>query len=1176
MEPEQKSEVALREEAILAWWKANHIFEKSLEKPAPKGEFVFYDGPPFATGLPHIGHLLASAIKDTVGRYKTMRGYHARRVWGWDCHGLPVETKVEEKLGLKTKKDIETIGVARFNREARSMVLAFVNEWKYYIERIGRWVDFDHSYKTMDTNYMESVWWALKTIYDKGDLYEGNRVLMYCPHCETPLAKAEIAMDNSYKDVTEETVTVAFKAKTLPHTAFLAWTTTPWTLPGNVALAVNPEMIYVTVEKKDSGTDASAAAAAPTRFILAKERLSALGAADEYRVVDEKKGSELIGLAYEPLYPPRLTTIASEERQKFEKAFQVYGADFVTAEDGTGIVHTAVMYGEEDYDLGNSCGLPMVQMLHTNGTYNEKVADFLQGRYIREAQVDIKKDLSARGLLFSRANHTHSYPHCYRCGTPLIYNAVPSWFINIQRHKKRILALNEKINWVPSHLKEGRFKNILEGAPDWTISRNRYWATPLPVWRSNSGKTLVVGSIKELAERTKTGHNTFIAIRHGESESNVAEITSTTSMTAHTDHLTERGRAEVVAQAKVLKDTGGADIIFTSPLARARETAELIAKELEIPESHIISEDRLREINVGVLNGKSTADYYNFFSSFEERFTKAPEGGETLDDVRVRAGELLYEIESRYEGKRILLVSHARTIWALRAAARGLSGADAMKIEETDNAEITPLDFMSLPHNEQYEIDLHRPYIDAVVLQDDGEEYRRTPEVVDCWVESGAMPFAELHAPIENEALFTERSPADFIAEYIAQTRTWFYYLHTLSTILFDRPAFKNVVTTGTILAAGGEKMSKSKRNFTNPLENINRYGADALRLYLLGSVVIQAEDLAFKDEDMRELYNRVILIFTNSAKFYKLFATETSAPGAGATQGAQPPASPPHILDRWITERVEESVRSVTHMLDAYETARALRTLRVLIEDISQWFVRRSRDRIRTGEPQERAAALSALRQALRTTALLIAPLAPFVAEEIFQMVRYDTDPESVHLVAWPEIDTNIQTKATGKFFHTQDDTLLVGMARVRALASEALMLRQKVGIKVRQPLATLFVPDSLSPELARVLAEEVNVKQVEGHASELSLDSVLTDELRREGEVREFARALASARKALGFSPKDQVRVSVSKEAEMILRGASLPGISEISYDAPADAPYAVVLSDRTLHFAITQYAS
>ena len=498
----EKSEVAKKEEKILEFWKNERIFEKSLEKKSPKGEFVFYDGPPFATGLPHSGSLLSSVSKDLIPRYKTMRGYRVRRRWGWDTHGLPIESLVEKKLGLKNKKEIIALGIETFNETAREMVLQYVHDWKRYVERMGRWVDFDNSYKTMDNTFIESVWWALKEIHKKGRLYEGRKVLMYCPHCETPLAKAEIAMDNTYKDITEETVTVKFKVKhpekhNLPaNTYLLAWTTTPWTLPGNVALAVGKDIEYGVYEVN-------------SEYLIVAKNLSALlqaasqrssdlavqpsaGGARPFapRLASSVNGSELVGIEYEPLYE-------IEKVKKYDgKKWVVLPADFVTTEDGTGIVHTAVIYGEDDFNLGQKEKLPMVQLLNANATYNDDAPEFLRGEYIKQAEPKIKEDLESRGLLFAKAPHTHSYPHCYRCGTPLIYNAVSSWFIDIQSIKERMLAENEKIDWIPAHLKNGRFQHNLETAPDWTISRNRFWASPLPIWKDKNGNVTVIGSLK--------------------------------------------------------------------------------------------------------------------------------------------------------------------------------------------------------------------------------------------------------------------------------------------------------------------------------------------------------------------------------------------------------------------------------------------------------------------------------------------------------------------------------------------------------------------------------------------------------------------------------------------------------------------------------------------------------
>ncbi|MFA5744739.1 MAG: isoleucine--tRNA ligase [Candidatus Paceibacterota bacterium] len=960
-----KSEVAKREEEILVFWEREQIFQKSLTKKAPKGEFVFYDGPPFATGLPHSGSLLSSVSKDLIPRYKTMRGYRVRRRWGWDTHGLPIESLVEKKLGLKNKKEILTLGIEKFNETARAMVLDYVHDWKRYIVRAGRWVDFDNSYKTMDNSFIESVWWGLKEIYKKGRLYEGRKVLLYCPHCETPLAKAEIAMDNTYKDVTEEAVTVKFKIKnpekySLPENTFLlAWTTTPWTLPGNVALAVGSDIEYTILKAYKNTKIFGVNDETPLlegvkegNYIVAKERIEALQGEVGGVVVKTVVGKDLVVIEYEPLYE------IEKVKEYKGKKWQVLAADFVTTEEGTGIVHTAVIYGEDDYNLGLKENLPMVPILNSNATYNNDAPEFLRGEYIKKAEVKIKEDLESRGLLFARAFFTHSYPHCYRCGTPLIYNAVSSWFIDIQSVKQKMLAENEKINWVPEHLKHGRFMKIIESAPDWTISRNRFWASPLPIWKDAEGNITVIGSLDELK--------------------------------SHMKH-----------------------------------------------------------------------------------------------------------------------------------------GAD-------------------LPRNAQGELDLHLPYIDRVELFDEkGRKLTRIPEVVDCWVESGCMPFAEYHYPFENKKEFESRSPGDFVSEYIGQTRAWFYYLHAIGTELFDRIAFRNVITTGTILAADGVKFSKSKGNYTDPYELFNKYGADAFRYYLMSSVLMQAEDLSFRDDDVKDVHARVVNMLRNILAFYSLYKDEAGP----ATDTSS------NILDRWILARLSGILLTVTESFDRYDVPRATRPMREFIDDFSTWYVRRSRDRMKGSNPEDKKAALATLRFVLREFSKVIAPVMPFIAEEIFQSVRENNEPESVHLTEWPQNKLSLVQKvirsAGGIGGGNRSLALIQNMGRTRLLASEALQLRQKAGMKVRQTLASLTIPEMLSDEYAAILAEEVNVKKILV-GKELLLDTVLTPELITEGDEREMARAVAEARKNEGYSPRDTAHTVENLEG----KHSVLLSTGEVRFDLVRDA--------------------
>lgn len=1132
-----KSDVARREEDILAFWKEQKIFEKTLAQDAPKGEFVFYDGPPFATGLPHQGSLLSSVSKDVVPRYKTMQGYRVRRRWGWDTHGLPIESLVEKKLGLKNKKEILALGIEEFNETARAMVLEYVHEWKRYVERVGRFVDFDNSYKTMDNSFIESVWWGLKEIHKKNRLYEGRKVLMYCPHCETPLAKAEIAMDNTYKDVTEETATAAFKVKERENTYLLAWTTTPWTLPGNVALAVGPDIDYVTVEKDGRN------------FILAKERMADV--LPDGTFVSEEKGSALVGLTYEPLYD--ISKVAAYEGKKWT----VLPADFVTTHDGTGVVHTAVIYGEDDYALGLKEGLPMVPLLNPNATYNDDAPEFLRGQYIKKAEALIKDDLTARGLLFARALHTHSYPHCYRCGTPLIYNAVSSWFIDIQSIKDKLRSENEHVAWAPDHLKHGRFMHIVENAPDWTISRNRFWASPLPIWKDAKGNVTVVGSLEELKERTKKSGNTYLAMRHGESEN---LLTKTISSDRTKNPLTEAGRAAAAARAKELKSKGITKI-YASPLLRTKETAEIVAKELGLS---VVFDERLHEFSFGELEEKSHDEFYAWRDGVA--YDASPLNGESYADARQRFGEFLYEKEAELQNETVLIVTHGVGLESLSVVAKGLAASEAREFVWNMSAkpcDVIDLEFVPLPHNRRYELDFHLPYIDRVQLVDDaGEPLTRIPEVVDCWVESGSMPFAEYHYPFENKAEFEKRSPGDFVSEYIGQTRAWFYYMHAISVSLFNRAPFRHVVTTGTVLAADGAKLSKSKGNYTDPYVLFDQYGADAFRYYLMGSVVMQAEDLTFRDEDVKEAQNRVVNMLRNIHAFYGLYKQDLVESDATST----------HVLDRWILARLSEVVATTTDAFERYDIIRAARPMRDFIDDLSTWYVRRSRDRIKSVDEADKQAALRTLRHVLYEFSKVIAPIMPFVAEEIYQDVKKEGDAESVHLAAWPQQKKSL----LGEIFGGKTDAgLIEGMARARTLASTALMERQKANIKVRQPLSTLtFGGEDLHAELRALVAEELNVKEVKRDAAldagAVHLDVVLTPELIREGDVREFMRAVADARKTLDLAPRDKVNLVVEHAGKSVLDGAVVPGTSSLTF-GEVSSEHSVTLSTGVVQFSV-----
>ncbi len=905
------------EQKILKFWEQDATFEKSLKQTEGKKPFVFYDGPPFATGLPHYGHILGSVAKDVFPRYKTMQGFYVRRRWGWDCHGMPIENLVEKEIGVSGKKDIEAkFGVAKFNAACRSKVQMYVAEWKKMVERIARWVDFDNSYKTMDSTYMESVWWALKTLWDKGLVYEGRKVLPYCLHCETPVSKAEIAMDNSYKNITELTVTVKFKLKNEPNTYLLAWTTTPWTMPAHTFINVGPDIEYVKVKWQGDF------------YIVAKLALEKNFAGKEYTVVENLTGKDLAGLEYEPPF---------DYFKGWKNAHKVYLSEKVNPAEGTGLVHMVPPFGDqEEMDFMKEKGIEPIIHVKPDGTFTDDVRDWA-GKKIKTQVEGIKDALQARGVLFSAENYTHSYPHCWRCENPVIYYAISAWFINIQKHKKKLEKLNKKINWYPEHLKEGRFLHILEDAPDWNISRNRFWATPLPFFVCECGHQECIGSVKELKEKAV----------------NFSEV-------YHSDSVQD--------------------------------------------------------------------------------------------------------------------------------------------------------------------LDLHKDKMDQIRLKCPmcKKEMSRVPEVIDCWVESASMPFAELHYPFENKSLFSKRFPGQYIAEYIAQTRTWFYYMHVLGVLLFDSEAFQNVVTTGTVLNEKGEKMSKSKRNFPDPWEIINQYGVDSLRFYLMSTPVMAAEDLFFNEKEVKEAHNRVMNTLLNVVEFYQTYA----AKNADEKERKQK-----NILDAWILSKLNNSIQNITNEMEVYNTVRACRLIREFVEDLSLWYVRRSRSRYKD-ETEDKQEASATLRHVLLTFSKIIAPILPFTAEMVFAKVKNVTGVESVHLEAWPTF--------TKKHI---DKDLEKNMDEVRAVVASALAERNAVAIKVRQPLASLKIKDQTlngtDTRLLDLIKDEVNVKEVlfdgtiEGG---VELDLTLTQELKDEGMLRDLVRDVQGQRKEAGLKPDDKISVEISGAADLV----------------------------------------
>ncbi|HET9174692.1 MAG TPA: isoleucine--tRNA ligase [Candidatus Saccharimonadales bacterium] len=910
------------EKDLVKYWKEHDTFAKSVEQRPNKGRYVFYDGPPFITGVPHHGTLLSSIVKDAVPRYWTMKGKRVERVWGWDCHGLPAEVFTEKKLGIQDKRDIGTkVTLEEYIMTCRDNMVQTGNQWESTIERIGRWVDFQGAYKTMDKTYMESVWWAFKQLYDAGKIYEGEKVLLYCTRDATPISKAEVAMDNSYQDVTDPSVYVKFKLTDLPKQLstkiadnnlpiyLLAWTTTPWTLPANTACAVNKDFTYALVKVGD------------TRLIIAEELLQKVLKDDKnnqlaYEVETHLKGSYLVGLQYEPLF---------ENRGK--NAHKVWAAEYVTMDDGTGIVHLAPAYGEEDFALAQACDFPMVQNIDDNGYYTEGL---WQGLQVWDVNKRIAKELQEKGVVWKIEYIRHSYPHCHRCGTKLMYRAHPSWFMDIAGQRQLMLEENETINWFPTHIKHGRFQKTVESAPDWNLSRDRFWATAVPVWKGkdNNGNEYVkvVGSYAELKE----------------------------------------------------------------------------------------------------LSGVELEDY-------------------------------------------------------------------------------------------------HRPWIDDVTFTLDGVTYKRIDKVLDCWFESGSMPFAQFHYPFENRDKFEQDFPGDFIAEYVGQVRAWFYYLHTVSTGLFKKNAFKNVIVTGTLAGNDGRKMSKSYGNYTDPNELMDKYSADALRFLLLSSPVLNGEDYSLVDKDVADVARKLGMVW-NMYDFFTLYAEVDKWDWDGSLDNPLPTLTNP--LDRWIVSRLHKVSAEVDEQMQQYDLPNALKPLLPLIDDASNWYVRRSRRRFwKSGDSKDKDDAYRTLHYVLVQLSIILAPFTPFLSEELYRLL---TGGESVHLLNWPE------TQPT-------DDAVLHDMDLIRTIITEGLAQRAAAGIKVRQPLGSVIVHgDKVSEDLLDIVKDELNVKLVEvvskaPEATErtVTLDTELTEALREEGIMREIVRHVQNARKQAGLDVADRIQLLIGSDS-------------------------------------------
>lgn len=1092
------------EEKVLAFWNDHHIFEKSIQEKAGAKKFVFYEGPPYANGKPAIHHVISRIVKDVVLRYKTMQGYEVPRRAGWDTHGLPVEIATEKALGLKSKKDIEDLGVKRFNEEARKQVWIYKDEWERLTRRIGYWLDFKNAYVTYEPEYIESLWWTLSEISRRGLLYKGFKVVPWCTRDGTSLSSHELAQ--GYKEVTDTSVYVKFKLKpgqkignwtTTDRTYILSWTTTPWTLPGNVALAVGKDIQYAKTEKE--GDSLWYAQQSP----LANE----LGTTGEILY-----GSALVGLEYEPPFEvPSL---------KSEKSYKIYPADFVTTADGTGVVHTAVMYGEDDYALGKKAGLPEHHTVDEAGKFTDEVPG-LAGQYVKskETEEHIISYLQENGNLLWTKPYTHEYPFCWRCGTAILYYARSSWFVEMSKLRGALLKNNETVNWMPAHVKSGRFGEWVREVKDWNLSRERYWGAPLPIWECAAcSHTEVFGSLDELDRLAGGSRNHYWALRHGESENVIFNIIDSGDQHCK---LTPKGREEAVAAAKKLAHEK-IDMIFASDLDRTKETAEIVSKALGIP---VHFDPRLRELNLGALSGKPGSAYREMFPDLAQRLIEKPEGGESYGDVRARAWNFVQDMEAKHHGKNILIVTHETVIWMLSQIAEGWSDREAVlrkdpegKRDFMDPAEIASLRIKKIPRNDTGAVDLHRPFADDIVAPcpQCTAEMRRVPEVADVWYDSGAMPYAQAHYPFSvpdaNIATLSGLDyPADYIAEGMDQTRGWFYTLMAIATALGHGSPYKNVVAIGLINDKFGQKMSKSKGNVVEPFAVIDAHGVDALRWYLFtGSPISEPKN--FDESEIAKALRRVHLIVYNSFVFWETYADRAATFSAGAADGADA-----NVLDQWIVARLDQVMEGVTKKLDAYEVREAALEIETLVDDLSRWYIRRSRRRLQRPESTaDHAAASATLRHVLLSLIKLMAPFTPFFSELFYAPLGGTKG--SVHLDAWPQA-MHGDAKASQK--------ILDQMAAARTFAAAGLAARADAKIKVRQPLASMTVGVRLDPLFAAILAEEVNVKEIifEAGRTDVALDTVITPALREEGIVREVARMFQELRQKAGLQPKDAI---------------------------------------------------
>ncbi len=1102
------------EEKVLTNWKETQVFQKLQKRKGDKGAFRFYEGPPYANGRPGIHHILSRVFKDIILRYKAMSGYSAPRRAGWDTHGLPIEIQVEKELGIKNKREIDKLGIGPFNKKAREMIWRYLDEWERFTERIGYWIDLKSPYITCDNDYIESLWWIFKRVNERGYLKEARKIVPYCPRCETPLSSHELGQPGVYQLVKDPSVYIKFKIKGRKNEYLLVWTTTPWTLPSNFAVAVDPKLTYT---KYKIGNDYLWSYNEPPRL------------SDEVEVAEKISGKKMVGWEYAPLYK----TLPKEANKLTKlKSYKVVAANFVKTEEGTGMVHVSPAFGEDDFSLLGHVDFPLT--IDNRG----KVAKGIPGagKFIKSADKDISADLARRGFLYFEGTIEHEYPFCWRCSSPLIYFARTGWFFEMSRLRKQLLKENEKINWIPDYIKRGRMGEWLKDAKDWAISRDRYWGTPLPIWRCDDCQaTKVVGSLEELA-KSAYHQNRFFILRHGEAEHNVKDlIASGRELGNQVSHITERGKSQALSAARALKKKK-VDIIFTSPYRRAIETAKIVSKELG---AILIIDKRLREIDCGTFNWRKVGERKKFFKDPMDKFTKAPPSGETLNEVRERAFSFIKDVNVRYQGRNILIVGHGDPLWMLEAVVGNISREDSLKLSYIDVGELREINFKNLPYDDEGAVDLHRPYVDAVYLKCGkcGGSMKRVPDVADVWFDSGAMPFAQGHWPFtQNQKSHAYRQagkiknqkdikppknyPADFICEGIDQTRGWFYTLLAVAVLLGKEAPYKNVISLGLIRDKYGQKMSKSKGNVVDPWAMVDKYGVDTARWYFY-TVNPPADFKNFDEQELAKTMRQFFLTLYNSYVFYESADIPGSIP------------SKLHVMDSWILARLHETIEEVTANLEKYEIGFAARLIEGLVDDLSRWYIRRSR---------RRPGMKKVLGEALLHISRLTAPFAPFFADALYQSLK---NKESVHLAPWPKVDKKLINKE-----------LLERMLEVRRLATLALAKRSEAGIKVRQPLASLKIKNPMptgrqekpkiknNKEILDILKEEVNVKEIifdDKMEEEIKLDTHLTQELKEEGIVREFTRLVQDLRKKANLKPKDKIALFID------LAGPSLVALNK-----------------------------